>query len=53
MDTIAIQYILVGLLFLLAVGYLIRRFHKSTGRSAGDCGSGCGSCGIAKQNLRH
>jgi len=41
MDAIIIQYIVIGALFLAAVGFLIRRTRRSVS-SKSTCNKGCG-----------
>ncbi|WP_093363344.1 FeoB-associated Cys-rich membrane protein [Sphingobacterium wenxiniae] len=42
MDSLTIQYILITVIFLVAVYYLIRRFLPSKKRNSGGCNKGCG-----------
>lgn len=38
------QYAVVAIIVLAATAYLFRQWLPGRGRSAGGCGSGCGSC---------
>ncbi|MFD2595402.1 FeoB-associated Cys-rich membrane protein [Sphingobacterium griseoflavum] len=46
---LTIQYIIVALVFIAAIGYLLRRFMPSRKKSTG-CGKGCG-CALSNQQV--
>ena len=50
MDSISIQYGIIGLIFIIAVIYLIKRFLPSKGKAAG-CGKGC-SCAVESTSVK-
>ena len=48
MNTMIIQYIVIGALFLIAVFFLVRRVRGSL-TSKGGCAKGCGTCGLSEK----
>lgn len=51
MDAISIQYGIIGLIFIIAVIYLVKRFLPSKGGKSGGCGKGC-SCAIEETVIK-
>lgn len=47
--SLTIQYIIIAVIFIIAVVSVIRKFMPSKSRSAGGCGKGCG-CDLDKSS---
>lgn len=47
--SLTIQYIIIAIVFLIAVGIIVKKFLPNKNAPAGSCGKGCG-CDYSKTN---